>query len=655
MVIYITFLLILLAGSVSCLFLGRRPAANIVGPLASMLGGAAGLIAALAGGSWDAPLPWSVPMGSFHVAMDGLSAFFLCVISLICGVAGLYGGAYMARAAGRKNVGASWFFYLVLFASMAIVVAARNAVLFLVAWEAMSLSSFFLVLFDSERPGVLEAGWTYLVATHLGTAFLLAMFLLMGSGDSLEFKALAESGGPAGAIFILAVVGFGTKAGLMPMHVWLPLAHPAAPSHVSAVMSGVMIKTGIYGLLRVLTLLPAPPEWWGWTLVAIGAGSGILGVLFALAQQDLKQLLAYSSVENVGIIAMGIGLGLLGRASGMEAMAALGFCGAILHVLNHSIFKSMLFLGAGSALHGAGGGRLDRLGGLFKRMGTTGTTFLVASAAICGLPPLNGFVGEFCIYLASLWPLAGGAGAWPVWGGIVVALSMAIIGGLAVACFAKAFGIVFLGEPRSAEAAAAHESPRAMRFAMIFLAVLCVALGLAGPLAVAAARPITSLLLGAQGDNGAAAAGPLNALWWISGSAVALTAVVAGLAILRRRLLAHRHVAKAGTWDCGYAAPTARMQYTATSFASPIVGMFRYILRPAEEVRPPQGILPREASARTRTDDIFAERLFRPIFMAVRWSASRLRWMQQGRNQLYVLYIALAAVALLAWKLGVAK
>ena len=381
---------------------------------------------------------------------------------------------------------------------MLLVVVARNGVLFLMSWELMSLASFFLVTLEDEKESVRRAGWIYLVAMHLGTAFLLAMFLLLGkNAGSLDFERLSTAAAPSGVFFLLAVIGFGTKAGFIPMHVWLPEAHPAAPSHVSAVMSGVMIKTGIYGLLRMLTLLGPPPAWWGWTLVAIGVVSGILGVLYALSQHDLKRLLAYHSVENIGIIAMGLGVGVLGISYENPTMAALGFTGGLLHVVNHAVFKSLLFLGAGSVLHATGTGELDRLGGLLKRMPVTGATFLIGAAAISGLPPLNGFVSEFLIYLgavAGLGSQAHIAPAWPLMSVLVVG-GLALIGGLAAACFTKAFGIVFLGEPRSDEAAHAHEAGAAMRWPMVVLAGLCVLIGLAAPLWPLVLQPAVAAVL----------------------------------------------------------------------------------------------------------------------------------------------------------------
>ncbi|MCE5278100.1 MAG: proton-conducting transporter membrane subunit [Planctomycetaceae bacterium] len=644
MVIYIIFMAVLAAGAPICLFLGRRASANTVGAAVAVIAGAAGLVCGIAGfigQQWDLNLPWSVPMGSLHVAMDGLSGLFLSLISLVCALAGVYASGYLRP--GRAHLGSCWCFYLLLFASLGVVVTARNAVLFLVAWEAMSLTSFLLVMFDHHRPEVVRAGWTYLVATHLGTAFLLVMFLLCGRGGSMEFDAMDPHAAGAGVIFLLAVIGFGTKAGFLPLHAWLPETYPAAPSHVTAVMSGVMSKTGIYGLLRMLEVLGPPPMWWGVTLVAVGAVSGVMGILLALAQNDLKRLLAYSSVENVGIITLGIGIGLIGRSSGNDTMAVLGFAGALLHVLNHAMFKSLLFMGAGAVLHATGTREINRLGGLMKRMGTTATMFLIASAAICGLPPLNGFVGEFCLYVASLSALEGGV----AWAAVAAIGSLAMIGGLAVACFAKAFGIVFLGSPRSEEAAAAHEAPASMRVPMIILAGLCVVMGLCQPLIVASLRGSVLGLAAAPRPPEA-----LQALWWISAAGAAFIVLVIVLALLRRRVLKGRSVAKGVTWDCGYAAPDARMQYTASSFAMPLVAMFRALLGTKDTIERPQGLLPQSASAQTRTEDPFMRRAFRPAFMAVGWLGGRLKWVQQGRNQLYVLYVALTVLVLLAWKLG---
>ena len=595
-------------------------------------------------------LAWNVPYGSFFVEVDALSAFFLLPIFGLSALAAVYGAEYLQAWRGRKSLGAAWFFYNLLVASMALVVLARNGVLFLVAWETMALTSYFLVTFEDEQDSVREAGWTYLVASHLGTAFLLAMFVLLGrSSGSLDFDRYSSAN--AGALFLLALVGFGTKAGFMPLHVWLPEAHPAAPSHVSALMSGAMIKMGIYGLLRTLTFLGPPPVWWGWVLIGIGLTSGVLGVLFALAQHDLKRLLAYSSVENIGIITLGLGVGLVGVSTGSPVLAVLGFGGGLLHVLNHAMFKGLLFLGAGSVLHGAGTREIDQLGGLAKRMPWTAATFLVGAVAISGLPPLNGFVSEFLIYLGAFNGATQRAGAAvPLLAAIA---GLALIGGLAVACFTKAFGVVFLGEPRSEHAAHAHEAGAAMRWPMALLAVGCALIGLCAPFVV---RPLASVLPLVSGlapetisEKWADAADPLRFI--IAGS-VALLVFVAGLAWLRRRLLAGRMVAETVTWDCGYAQPSARVQYTASSFAQPLTTLFAPLLGTRRTLAAPEGFFPHAASLATATPDAARVVLYEPAFSGVGWVLARMRWLQQGRIQLYVLYIALTLLVLLVWKLG---
>jgi formate hydrogenlyase subunit 3/multisubunit Na+/H+ antiporter MnhD subunit len=451
----------------------------------------------------------------------------------------------------------------------------------------------------------------------------------------------------------LAVVGFGTKAGFVPLHVWLPEAHPAAPSHVSAVMSGVMIKTGIYGLVRLLVLLGPPAAWWGWLLVGIGVTSGILGVLFALAQHDLKRLLAYHSVENIGIITLGLGLGTVGLAAGMPALAAFGFGGGLLHVLNHALFKGLLFLGAGCVLHAAGTRELDRLGGLLRRMPWTGACFLVGAAAISGLPPLNGFVSEFLIYLGAFRGALDATGAVTV---IVTALAtigaLALIGGLAAACFTKAFGIVFLGEPRTAAAEAAHEAGPAMRWPMVGLAAACVAIGLFPAVAIRVVLPSLRLLTREFAPLAAAALAEMgHSVGTIGAGALLLVAGICLAALVRRRLFRGRAVETTVTWDCGYARPTARMQYTASSFAQPLTSLFRLILRTETHARPLAGVFPREAALVTETPDAFREAFFRPAFAAIGRTLERFRLLQHGRIQLYVLYVVITLIALIAWKL----
>lgn len=657
-------LAILIVSGLGALILARQAVYSsllaVAGVVVAAVLGLIPAVAVLQGGqSFTFRQPWAVPLGygEWFLELDALSAWFLVPILLLSALAAIYGHEYLASQASKKALGPAWFFYNLLVASMIVVVLAKNALLFLVAWEVMALASFFLVTFEDEREDVQQAGWIYLVATHLGTAFLLAFFLIQGQQTgSLNFNDWVAAGPKdprmAGLLFLLAVVGFGTKAGFMPFHVWLPEAHPAAPSHVSALMSGVMIKTGIYGLLRALTFLGPPSAWWGWTLIGIGLSSGILGVLFALAQQDMKRLLAYSSVENIGIIALGMGIGLTGLSAQQPALAVLGFGGALLHVLNHAFFKGLLFLGAGSVVHGSGTRSVDRLGGLLKRMPWTGVTFLVGAVAISGLPPFNGFVSELLIFLGG-YSGAISPAAPVVAPGLTAIAGLALIGGLAAACFTKAFGIVFLGEPRSAEASHAHEAGLAMRWPMAILAAGCVLIGLTAPWLTGGLAPVIQPLVQSKTAVVLSQLAPPCEVM----KRVVICVLVAGtfvvlLSFLRRRLLAGRKVSSAVTWDCGYAGPTARMQYTASSFSQPLVLFFRGVLRTREQVAKPGSILPDGASFASDTPDLCHEELYRPLFERLSRNLAKLRCLQQGRVQLYVLYIAVTLLVLLIWKLG---
>ncbi len=655
-------LLVFFGGGLICLATSWHPRlARIAGPCVTVAGCAFGMLpigAALSGKCISGfRLPWSLPFGTMYVEMDALSAVFAAPILIIGAMAAIYGSAYLRPFEDRKNLAVSWFFFNLLIGSMLLVVLARNAMLFLLAWEIMSLASFFLVMFENEHENVRRAGWIYFVATHIGTAFLLVLFLLLGKGGgSLDFAGFLPTEGhikSSTTLFILAVIGFGAKAGFIPMHVWLPEAHPAAPSHVSAVMSGVMIKTGIYGLLRVLIFLGAPPPWWGWTLAGIGAFSGILGILFALAQHDIKRLLAYSSVENIGIIALGLGVGMLGVSYDHPVMAFLGFSGSLLHVINHAVFKSLLFLGAGSVAHNCHTREIDQLGGLLKKMPVTALAFLVGSVAICGLPPLNGFLSEFMIYTGSLSALSQTSGV-PIAGlgtSFIVLASLALIGGLATACFTKVFGIVFLGEPRSSHAAHAQETMTAMRIPMMTLAAICLIIGLSGPVTIQTLAPAAEQMTGCTVATTTAPAWIKDSLLMITLTVSGILALSALLALIRSRLIAGRNTSVAATWDCGYAAPTPRMQYTASSFVDPITLMFHFVLRTHRRIAPPSGLFPGKSSFASETPDVYRDRIYDPAFAAAERLFSRLRWIQHGRINIYILYIALALIALLAWKL----
>jgi hydrogenase-4 component B len=520
----------------------------------------------------------------------------------------------------------------------------------------MALSSYFLVTLENEKESVQRAGWTYLVATHLGTIALFFFFILLGakagSLDFDRFAAISSLKGPeASLFFVLALVGFGTKAGIIPLHVWLPEAHPAAPSHVSAVMSGVMIKTGIYGILRTLIWLESPPVGWAIALIIIGCVSGVFGVLLALAQHDLKRLLAYHSVENIGIIFLGMGIGVLGQATNLPALTILGYGGALLHTLNHAIFKGLLFLGAGSVQHGSHTLDIEKTGGLLRRMPWTGIAFLIGAIAICGLPPLNGFISEFLIYLGAFQGVQA-LGSWETIPAAVVIIALALIGGLAVACFTKAFGIVFLGEPRSVQTEQAHESKAAMRWPMVILAALCVIIGVSAPLILSLIEPVLQPFVGnytaefPQIVNSTQI--PLTMIVYV---ALTIITLFFALAWFRRSLLSHRTKVKGVTWDCAYALPTARMQYTASSYAQPFMHLAGGILRLQNHLRKPEGYFPSEGEFSSHVPDISEQSIWKPSFKGMEWLLLRFRWMQTGSIHLYILYIAISLIALLIWKL----
>ena len=597
-------------------------------------------------------LPWAIPGGEFDVAMDGLSALFLLPIFLVFMLGSIYGLGYWKQTAHPENGRKLRMFYGTLTAGMTLLVIARNSILFLFGWEIMALSAFFLVTTEEHEQQVREAGWIYLVAAHVATLSLFALFaLLRAASGAFALVPLAGDGltpGTATAVFLFALFGFGLKAGIMPLHVWLPSAHAIAPSHVSAILSGVLLKMGIYGIVRITSLFPHPPLEWGGTLLGLGVLSGVLGVAFAIGQHDLKRLLAYHSIENIGIIVMGVGLALVGKSLGRVEWIVLGLSGALLHVWNHALFKALLFLSAGSVIHVVHTREIDHLGGLAKKMPRTALCFLVGAVAICGLPPLNGFVSEFLIYLGLFGTLGNGDG--PSFAGAAFAAPMlALIGALAVACFVKVFGAVFLGTARSEHARHAHESPPTLLGPMGVLVACCFVIGLAPRLvapvlgkAVAAWAPelrdpmphLTTLA-------------PLD---WIG---------VMGLLLLAALLLAslvlwtrlRRSVVEPGvTWGCGYAAPTSRMQYTSSSFAQILVGLFGWVLRPRIKKPADLPLFPRKTSFHSEVLDTVLDEAVLPAF---RFGARLLSWFrvfQQGSVQTYLLYIFLTLLALLLWR-----
>ncbi|MCY2992036.1 MAG: proton-conducting transporter membrane subunit [Planctomycetota bacterium] len=595
--------------------------------------------------------PWPIPGGEFRVQMDGLSALFLVPVFLIAALGSIFGLSYWKQTEHPENGRKLRLFYGLLPAAMALMLLARNGLLFLVGWEIMALANFFLVTTEDQDPQVRRAGWIYLGATHFSTLSLFALFALFASASgSFHLRPLhADEISPplATAVFVLCAAGFGLKAGVMPLHVWLPGAHAMAPSHVSAMMSGVVIKMGIYGLVRVTSFLPNPPLVWGGSLLALGAVSGVLGVAYAIGQHDLKRLLAYHSIENIGIIVMGLGLALAGRSLGRVDWIVLGLAGALLHVWNHAFFKSLLFFGAGSVIHATHTRDIDHLGGLAKQMPHTAICFLVGAVAICGLPPLNGFVSEFLVYLGLFRTLGLEAGPTFV-GAAFAAPALALIGALAVACFVKVFGVVFLGTPRSRPAAEARESGLSMVGSMGVLVACCLAIGLAPGLVA----PLLTQAVQAWAAELPAAEVQLTAyapLGWISVMGLLLLAVTALTSVLLRSRCGRGTVTTGPTWGCGYVLPTARMQYTSSSFAQMLVALFAWALRPQRRQPADLPLFPGPTTFHSDVPDVVLEE---GILPAIRWTAWLCGWFrvfQQGSIQAYLLYIVLTLLVLLFW------
>ncbi|HXH41470.1 MAG TPA: proton-conducting transporter membrane subunit [Thermoanaerobaculia bacterium] len=613
----------------------------ILGAIVGLAGCVIGLLAAPA----EVTLPWLVPGGALHLRVDALSAFFAAPVFLLAGAGGLYAERYWPAARGRAAYVRAFFGLMT--GALALVMTAANTLLFLAAWEIVAAASFFLIATEHEEAEARRAGWIYLASSHVATLSLFGVVALLHAltrGWAFTPLAAGTAALPVGrALFCLALIAFGIKAGVMPLHVWLPGAHAAAPSHVSAVMSGVAIKMGIYGLFRVLSLFDAVPSAFGVTLLLAGIASSILGVAFALAQHDLKRLLAYHSIENIGIIVTGLGIGLVAQAHGQPLIALLGYAGALLHVWNHGLFKALLFLSAGAAIHAVHTREIDRMGGLGKLMPWTSAAFLAGAVAITGLPPLNGFVSEWLLYVAGFMSNTTPARGGPILLLILVVPALALTGALALACFVKAFGVVFLGAPRSADAARASEVPRTMRLAMLPLVLGCAAIGLLP----ASLVPLLGRVIRVAVPRLAQPRSLLPFLQPVQTTALAVAAVAA-IAVLSL-IAATRRAATAGTWDCGYAQPTPRMQYTASSVARGLVGFFSWAMPPVVHEPRPFPLFPAAASFESHVPDTALDRALLPSLRGIRWLLGFARYFQQGRVQLYLLYLVATLVALLAW------
>ena len=610
-------------------------------------------------------LPSTIPLLALAIRLDPLAAFFVLTISLVGLAASIYAIGYMRHFDGRASVPVLGSLFNGFLCSMTLVVLADNGIFFLIVWELMSLVSYFLVVTEHEKAEVRYAGLFYLIMTHVGTAFIVLTFLVLFlSAESFSFEAFRHPKQPLpegmrAFAFLTALIGFGTKAGIVPLHVWLPYAHPVAPSHVSAVMSGVMIKAAIYGLIRVYFDFFSGqfPWWWGFAVLFLGTTSALLGVMYALMEHDLKKLLAFHSVENIGIILLGIGAGMIFQSYGLKELAALGLLAGLYHTINHAIFKALLFLGAGSLLYATHTRNMEEYGGLLRRMPWTGVFFLIGAVSISALPPTNGFVSEWLVFqslflsfqiptvfLKLILPIA--------------AATLALTGVLALACFAKAFGISFLALPRSAHARHAEEVSVPMRIGMGLLAFFCVALGVLPmvmvPLLDRVIAPLAGISIGGKvlAMDGWALA-PVNVEFSSLSTPVlalllgALAMLGLGLAVALGGRLKARHYK---TWGCGINL-TPRMEYTATGFVQPIKRVFSTIYQPTVKLETEFLHESRYFVKRRRfefhTEPIFEKYLYNPLVTFFTTTADRLKVIQAGNLHLYLTYVFVTLILLL--------
>lgn len=603
----------------------------------------AAMFVLLGASDWEWQSMFTVGGERLHLRLDGLNALFLALLSVIGGAGAIYATEYWSDKHYPQSAprGRAWWSGLLL--SMGAVLIVSNGLHFLIAWELFTVCAYFLVMLDNQRPEVRKAGWLYLAASHVGTVCLFAFFSMLathnkGSWDLGPMRDQAE----LAPLFWLALFGFGVKSGVFPLHVWLPSAHANAPSHVSAIMSGVAIKMGVYGIVRFSGWLPLPTAA-GPVVIGLGVVSALLGIAFALAQNDMKRLLAYCSVENIGVIFIGLGAAMLGAVQGNALWGRLALAGALLHVWNHGLFKSLLFFGAGSVLHATGTREMSRLGGLWKKMPWTAGLFAFGAVAISGLPPLNGFVSEWLVYL-GLFDSANARGT-AAWAALPAVLALAVAGALALASFVKLCSIVFLGASRTKAAEHAHECGGAMRGPMLGLAVICGVIGLA-PLVF---WPVVARAVAAWNPAWVAAGEPPVPLALLGPVQAVLALLLVGAVIWLLKYLRQNKIERRLTWDCGYFEPTARMQYTSASFAGIASGWFFWILRPDRKLRRPRGPFPEHASNIDHIPETVLDRVIAPMGDVVLRVSTAVRRLQHGHLQSYILYllVGLAAMAML--------
>lgn len=640
------------------LLLQHRP--RLITGLLFPAGAASGVLLLLIGGyamgdsSQTMVLGFGLPDLPFHLRLDSLSCFFLALLGSVAAGISWFASGYFRTMQGSA-LGLLCLQYHVFLASMGLVMLADDAYLFMVAWETMALSSYFLVTTDHHSTEVRKAGFLYLLIAHIGAiAILLSFGVMQGGHGDYTFSALREAhldGFWASVTFLLALFGFGAKAGMLPLHVWLPDAHPAAPSPVSALMSGVMLKTAIYGILRVtFDLLGTPLLWWGALVLALGLVSALFGVMFAAVQTDMKRLLAYSSIENIGVILVGVGLTIIFYSDGKGLLAALALTATLYHSINHAFFKGLLFLGAGAVLHATGERNLGRLGGLIHRMPWVAALTLVGALAIAGLPPLNGFVSEWLLLQAFL--LSSGLPQ-PYLNMLVPVAAAALVLAMALSAYVmvKFYGVIFLGQPRAESIKQAHDAGWWERLGLGWLALGCIALGLMPVAVILQLDSVTHALIGQDLGSTAAKSGwlfltPVAAQRASYSPVFFLTVilVVVLISFLAVRLFYTGRLKRGPAWDCGYPGQTPRMQDTAEGFGQPIRHIFGPVFRMQVDL---PGVDDPKPKYRVIIQDRFWHLIYLPIARIVEFSSRQIGKLQQGRIHVYLLYSFLTLIALL--------
>ncbi len=642
---------------------------SILAAAASLMSAAAGAIAVGRGTTERLVLLIGLPDLPFHMRLDPLAGFFLVVIGLLAFFISIYSAGYLKGFLGKRNVTRLVIFYSLFVAGMFMVVLADDALFFLISWEVMAATSYFLVMFEDERPENRRAAFLYIVIAHVGAiAILLSFGIMAGIATGFQnfsgytFDAMRQAKFPlewATAAFLLAFFGFGAKAGVVPLHVWLPEAHPVAPSNVSALMSGVMLKTAIYGIVRItFDLLKVFPWWWGTIVLVFGLVSAVMGVLYALMQHDLKRLLAYHSVENIGIILIGIGLAMIFASFNMPLLAALALIAGLYHTLNHAMFKGLLFMGAGAVLHATEERNMEEMGGLIHLMPWTAALFLVGCISISALPPFNGFVSEWLTFQAFLLSPSLPSPLMRLLLPLGAAL-LALTGALAAACFVKAFGVTFLGRWRGHRTPHIHEADWSMRTGMLMAAAACLCLGIFPTLVIGWMDVIPGQLVGAKIGTTAGAYGWM----WLTPVAAGRASysgpvVFLGFILIFAAVYFALHV-KAGkihrgpAWDCGFEKMTPRMQYNATSFSMPIRRIFGFLFDIRERVglaaQPAHPAFPVKLNYSLRVRDRAWGWIYRPVIDVSFWLSRKVGNLQRGRIQTYLIYSFITIIVLLVF------